>query len=139
MNPSEKQKVILLVDDEPNVLRALRRELAPALRQRGVSVVTATSGPDCLAILEERHHAVALLISDLRMPKMNGGELVRRVNDAYPDIALMLLTAYSDAEELSPTVSAIIQACLLKPWDHEHLLSRIEDALTEGDQRTDSA
>lgn len=100
-----------------------------ALGSREVTVLTASSGSECLGILAERHASVTLLISDFRMPEMSGAELVERVSSAYPDIALMLLTAYSDTLEMTPEAAAAIQACFMKPWDTEDLVSRVSHVL----------
>ena len=123
------RRAIVLVDDEPNILRALRRELLFALGSKGVTVLTARSGQECLAILADQHDSVTLVISDFRMPEMTGGELVERVSTTYPDIALMLLTAYSDSAELTPGASAVLSGCLMKPWDVDDLVARIETVL----------
>lgn len=127
----EKRHVVLLVDDEPNILRALRREILMALGTREVTVLTASSGSECLGILAELHTSVTLLISDFRMPEMSGAELVQRVSSAYPDIVLMLLTAYSDTLEDSPEAAAAVQACLMKPWDTNDLVSRVSHVLRQ--------
>ena len=119
----------MLVDDEPNILRALRRELIMAFGLRDVTVLTATSGSECLEILAEAHDSVTLVITDFRMPEMNGGELAQRVSASYPDIALMLLTAYSDSLSLAPGASAVLDACLTKPWDADDLVTRVEMVL----------
>lgn len=118
------RRVILLVDDEPNVLRALRREILMAFGQRDVVVRSARSGPECLAILEEE--PVALVISDYRMPEMDGAELLARVRAAYPRVVRMLLTAYSDG--FAPEAAS--DARLMKPWNADELVAHIEGALS---------
>lgn len=127
------QPVILLVDDEPNVLRALRREILLAFGHRDVVVRTAHSGPECLAILEEE--SVAVVISDYRMPEMDGAELLARVRAAYPRVVLMLLTAYSDG--LAPDAPS--DARLMKPWNADELVARIEGALSPDPVEAQSA
>jgi len=115
---------ILLVDDEEGILKALRR----VLRGLGAEVVTASNGPAALEILSKQN--VSLIISDQRMPKMTGVELLGRVRELAPQTIRILLTGYAD---IDATVEAInngaVRYYMNKPWDDDFLLSRIKDSL----------
>ena len=115
---------ILVVDDEPNIVSALRR----MLRANGYQVQTAPSGRDALALLDER--AVDLIISDMRMPEMDGAEFLRRSRERVPDAVRILLTGYAD---IGSTIAAVndgeIFRYVSKPWNDEALLRTLRDAL----------
>jgi response regulator RpfG family c-di-GMP phosphodiesterase len=110
--PNPDPKTVLCVDDEPHVLSALRR----ALRSPGLVVQTAPSGPEALALLAQ--HSVNVVISDMRMPGMNGTELLAQVQQRHPDVVRVVLTGQAD---LGDTIAAInrgsIFRYLQKPWD----------------------
>ncbi|MEQ8663864.1 MAG: response regulator, partial [Gammaproteobacteria bacterium] len=116
--------VILCVDDEPNILSALNR----LLRRAGHTILTAGNGADGLALLAE--HPVDIVISDMRMPQMNGDELLKRVAEHSPDTVRILLTGFSDLES---TIKAVndgrIYRYISKPWDDEELRECIDEIL----------
>lgn len=119
------QQTLLLVDDEENVLNALRRLFHGADYQ----VVTANSGEKALEMMEE--YSPELVISDVRMPGMSGVELLSIIAAKYPDTERVLLTGYSDMEL---TIEAInvggISQYIQKPWNDEKLLSLVEKTLS---------
>ena len=116
--------ILLLVDDEPSVLSALRRLFRP----HGYQVLQATSGADALALLSEQ--PVDLVISDMRMPAMDGASLLEAVRLRQPDTVRILLTGYAD---IGSTVAAInrgeIHRYIAKPWDDQDMLLVVRDAL----------
>lgn len=126
--------VILAVDDDPNVLEAvvqdLRRRYASEYR-----VLRAGSGQAALDIstqLAGRGDAVALYLSDQRMPGMSGVEFLERAQKIYPDARRALLTAYADTEAAIRAInSARIHYYLTKPWDppEQQLYPVIDDLL----------
>jgi response regulator RpfG family c-di-GMP phosphodiesterase len=115
---------LLLVDDEPSVLSALRR----LFRTQGYQVMQATSGAEGLAMLREA--PADLVISDMRMPEMDGARFLEQVRGGWPDAARILLTGYAD---ISSTIAAInrgeIHRYIAKPWDDQDLLLVVRDAL----------
>ncbi|HSD48659.1 MAG TPA: response regulator, partial [Actinomycetota bacterium] len=126
--------VLLAVDDDPQVLAAVRRDLRSRYRDQ-YTVMSAASGPEALATVRElksRGDALAMLISDQRMPGMLGGELLARSRELYPLARRVLLTAYSD---IGAAIRAINEAhldhYLSKPWDppEERLFPVIDDLL----------
>lgn len=116
---------VLLVDDEVNILQSLQR----LLRRETFRIVTAGSGADGLQLLSQLSN-VALIVSDQRMPQMNGAEFLERSRSHAPDAVRMLLTGYTD---LGDAVDAInhggISRYLSKPWDDTDLLQAIRGAV----------
>ncbi|ARN73215.1 HD domain-containing phosphohydrolase [Oceanicoccus sagamiensis] len=119
------QQTLLLVDDEKNVLNALRRLFYGADYQ----VVTASSGEEALLMMEQ--YSPDMIISDVRMPGMNGVELLVHIAEKYPDTERVLLTGYSDIES---TIDAInsggISQYIQKPWNDEKLLKLVDKTLS---------
>ena len=91
---------ILLVDDEPNILQSMHRQL-----RKRFKVVTAESGDEALSTLKEKG-PFAVIVSDMRMPGMNGVELLSTVKDRYPDTVRIMLTGNADQETASEAVNA---------------------------------
>ncbi len=115
---------LLLVDDEANILNALRRLFRP----HGYRVLTAESGAAGLELMSSE--SVDLVISDMRMPQMNGAEFLERVQTEHPDVVRILLTGYAD---LDSTIAAInhggIYRYLAKPWEENDVLLTVRHAL----------
>lgn len=116
---------ILCVDDEPSILSALGR----LFRLRGWTVLVASSGAEALLLLQKE--PVDVVISDMRMPAMDGAQLLEKVFEGWPATKRILLTGYADA---SATVAAInrgkIWRYVAKPWNDDELTMTVEQALT---------
>lgn len=112
--------VLLAVDDDPDVLRAVERDLRKQYSDR-YRVMCSDSGPGALDILNrlsQRAEPVALLIADHRMPRMNGIEFLTEAIRKYPDVRRVLLTAYADTEAAIGAINVVkLDHYLLKPWD----------------------
>lgn len=121
---NEITATLLLVDDEPSILSALRR----LLRSKGYAIHTAESGKAGLEILERE--PVDLVISDMRMPEMDGARFLEQVRKRWPTTIRILLTGYAD---VTSTIEAIncgeIYRYIAKPWDDNDLLLIVRDAL----------
>lgn len=132
--PESKKPAIFAVDDDPDVLRAVTRDLK---RHYGseYKVLSADSGPNALEILKQMQAAnqiVALFLVDQRMPEMNGVEFLEEALQMYPDAKRALLTAYSDIEAAIRGVNkAKIDYYFVKPWSppEEKLFPVIDDLL----------
>jgi response regulator RpfG family c-di-GMP phosphodiesterase len=115
---------LLFVDDEPSILSALRRLFRP----HGYRIVMAESGAAGLEILE--HEAVDLVISDMRMPEMDGATFLKHVRQRWPQVMRILLTGYAD---ITSTVAAInegeIYRYISKPWDDNEIVLVVREAL----------
>ncbi|MGB0663969.1 MAG: HD domain-containing phosphohydrolase [Pontibacterium sp.] len=122
---TEKKKwAILCVDDETSVLRSLRR----TLKSPDYDVTIAPSAKEGLEVLASKH--IDVIISDMRMPEMNGADFLTEVANTYPDTIRFLLTGYADIES---TIRAVnqgrIHRYLQKPWDHDEIHRAIEQEL----------
>ena len=116
--------IILAVDDEPQVLNAVERDLRRHYR-RDYRIVKAGSGADALdAIrqLKRRNAPVALFLADQRMPAMSGTEFLTEAQKLYPEARKVLLTAYADTEAAIVSINTIgLDHYLMKPWDPPEL------------------
>jgi two-component system, cell cycle sensor histidine kinase and response regulator CckA len=118
---------VLLVEDNADARELLRM----LLEQSGYRVIEASDGESALAILADPRRRVDLLLTDVVMPGISGIEVARRVRDAFPDIAVLLMTGYLE-EHLSDVGDLTGEAILLKPFSINDLHARIADALGAG-------
>jgi thioredoxin reductase (NADPH) len=127
---------MLAVDDDPDVLRAVERDLRKRYSDR-YRVMSADSGPSALNILTrlaQRKEPVALLVADHRMPHMNGIEFLTAAIREFPDVRRVLLTAYADTEAAIGAINIVkLDHYLLKPWDpaDRHLYPVLDDLLDQ--------
>jgi len=126
---SEATVQVLFVDDEPEILRAFSRDLESWGRLGDVKIGLLPSGEECLKYLEQHHQQVRVVATDLRMNGMQGTELLHHIHQQYPDIGLLLITAYSDIEAIQEAVAAAISGFILKPWEPEQLAKQVETTL----------
>ena len=118
-----KERTLLLVDDEENILRSLMR----ALRRDGYQILTATSARDGLELLAK--HDVQVIISDQRMPETSGTEFLSRVKQMYPETVRMVLSGYTDLTAVTDAINrGAIYKFLTKPWNDDELRTQIRDA-----------
>lgn len=119
------QRTLLLVDDEDNIVAALKR----LLRRDGYHIVTANSGAQGLQRLAE--HSVDVIVSDQRMPGMTGVEFLRRAKELYPDTVRMVLSGYTELQSITDAINeGAIYKFLTKPWDDERLRGHIAEAFS---------
>jgi thioredoxin reductase (NADPH) len=127
---------ILVVDDDPQVLAAVRRDLRSRYRE-SYAVVSASSGEEALTTIRElktRGDALAIVISDQRMPGLQGTDVLGQSQDIYPLARRVLLTAYSDIDAAIKAINvAHLDHYLSKPWDPpEETLYPVIDDLLDG-------
>ncbi|RZT11350.1 Response regulator c-di-GMP phosphodiesterase, RpfG family, contains REC and HD-GYP domains [Duganella sp. CF402] len=124
LDDAAPQATVLCVDDEANILSALRRVFRPA----GYRVLLAESGAAGLALLEQE--AVDLVISDMRMPEMNGAQFLAQVRQRWPDTVRLLLTGYSDIQSIQDAINnGEIYRYITKPWEDGDMLLLVRHAL----------
>ncbi len=126
--------VIFTLDDEPQVLNAVGRDLRDHFR-KDYRIMSAGSGKDALealAQLKQRGTPVALFLVDQRMPEMSGVEFLAEASKFYPDARKVLLTAYADTEAAIASINSVgLDYYLMKPWDppEQNLYPVLDDLL----------
>lgn len=113
---------ILLVDDEDS----FRGTVSKRLSRRSMDVRTASDGREALDQLE--HHSVEVVVTDVKMPGMNGIELLRHIKEKYSDIEVILLTGHVAASDGVEGIKGGAFDYLTKPVELEHLVSKIRQA-----------
>jgi diguanylate cyclase (GGDEF)-like protein/PAS domain S-box-containing protein len=123
LRQQRKARTLLLVDDEPNVISALKR----IFRTQGYQILTANSGPEGLELLAR--NPVDIIIADQRMPGMTGVEFLRAAKAAHPLTTRIVLSGHTELQSVTDAINeGAIYRFLTKPWDDEHLLGVIHDA-----------
>lgn len=127
---------IMILDDEPQVLNAVERDLRQHYR-RDYRIVKSTNGQDALEALKklkERNTPVALFLVDQRMPNMTGTEFITDASVLYPQARKVLLTAYADTQAAIDSINEIgLDYYLMKPWDppEQNLYPVLDDLLSD--------
>lgn len=116
-------QTLLLVDDEANILNALKR----LLRREGYRILCAESAAIGFDLLST--NSVQVIVSDHRMPEMTGAEFLSKAKDLYPQTVRLVLSGYSDLATVTDAINrGAIYRYLSKPWDDENLKQEIRDA-----------
>ena len=119
-NEDPIRETILLVEDEPPV----RQLFAQALIREGYRVYEARNGQEALQVFEKHGHEIQLLVTDMRMPYMGGGELAQHLGARYPALKLLCISGYPGAEPENLTADF-----LAKPFSREDLLKKVRELL----------
>ena len=124
MSEAIASPTLLFVDDEPGILSSLRRLFRP----HGYRIFIAEGGAAGLEILEKEQ--IDLVISDMRMPEMDGAAFLKEVRNRWPKVMRILLTGYAD---ITSTVAAINQGeiyrYISKPWDDNEIVTIVREAI----------
>jgi DNA-binding NtrC family response regulator len=111
------RNTILFVDDEINILNSIRRELISA----DFTVITTSSGAEALSIMAQQE--IDIVVSDIRMPEMDGIILLTKVKQKYPHITRIILSGHVKKDDVVNTISmGIATLYLVKPWDQLELI-----------------
>ena len=113
---------VLLVDDED----AFRQAIAKRLAKRGIITEQASNGKVCFSILEKK--AVDVVVLDVKMPGMNGIQILQQIKEKFPDIEVILLTGHGSIQDGVEAVKLGAFDYLTKPPELEHLIGKIEQA-----------
>ncbi len=125
---SQYQHAILFVDDEASILKSLKR----VFRKDDYRILTANSGKEALEALTEMDGEISLIVSDQRMPEMNGSQFLEKSIDIAPDAIRFLLTGYSDMDAAVEAINkGKIHRYLNKPWNDDDLRLHIRSALDQ--------
>jgi thioredoxin reductase (NADPH) len=133
---SEERPVILAIDDEPEVLRAVQRDLRSHYGS-DYRILGAEGGQEAIDTIEElakRETLLALILADQRMPSVTGVDVLRASLDYYPDAKKALLTAYADTEAAISAINDVgLDHYIMKPWDPPDvkLYPILDDLLTD--------
>ncbi|MCL5063081.1 MAG: sigma-54 dependent transcriptional regulator, partial [Nitrospirae bacterium] len=114
---------ILVIDDQKTVCYSLQR----FLQSEGYNVHTATSGEDALSVLNDVKPD--LVIMDVRMPEMDGLEVLRKIKESHPKVQVIMMTAFSTTEKAIEAIKLGAYDYLAKPFDNDELLIRAKDAI----------
>jgi len=131
-----ERPALLVVDDDPEVLRAVARDLRKRYGQdyRILRAEAGAAGLEALDELRQRDEPLALVLSDQRMPRMDGVTLLAGARERFPDSKRVLLTAYADTEAAIGAINrSQVDHYLLKPWDppEERLYPVLDDLLDD--------
>lgn len=106
---------ILVVDDEPEIIGMIKLKMRNQIKENKYRFVFAKSAYEALSILENEHENIDILVSDINMPGMNGISLVNKVNDKFPSIKSVMVTAYSDMNNIRSAMKNGVHDYLTKP------------------------
>ena len=125
----EKKHTILIVDDEENNLQFLKRTL-----HSKYYILTAQNGEEALDVIEAHGNEISLVVSDQRMPKMQGTEFMRILTQRHPEIIKILLTGYSDTDTIVDAINDChLYQYILKPIDPDTLSEAVDKGIEKYD------
>jgi nitrogen regulation protein NR(I) len=117
---------ILVADDEPN----LRRVLSAILEREGYAVVQAADGQEALSSLDD---SVRVVITDLKMPMVDGMEVLRRVSERHPSVPVIMITAFGTVDNAVAAVKAGAFDYIEKPFDQDQIRQVVRTAVKHGE------
>ncbi len=121
---TERIHSLLFVDDEENILNALKR----TFRKEQYRIITANSGVEGLSVIE--NEKISVVLSDHRMPGMEGAEFLSEVRKKYPDTLRMMLTGYADMQAVMNAINhGEVYRFITKPWDDDEIRCIVKDAI----------
>ncbi|MDX1754628.1 MAG: EAL domain-containing protein [Marinobacter sp.] len=119
----QARPTLLILDDEPNILRALSR----LLRRDGYRILATTEAQEAFRLLAEND--VQVILSDQRMPEISGTEFLSQVKDIYPDTIRIVLSGFTDLKSVTDAINeGAIYKFLTKPWEDDQLRQNIREA-----------
>ena len=125
LNDQNKRHTVLTIDDEENNLSLLKRTL-----RNDYNILSATSGREALEIVEKYGSEISLIVSDQKMPQMEGTEFFKIIGDSHPDIVKILLTGHSNIDILVDAINEChLFQYILKPFDPENLCMIVESGI----------
>jgi two-component system cell cycle sensor histidine kinase/response regulator CckA len=125
VTPPPGAETVLVVDDDPAILRVASRVLS----RGGYRVLEATSGVGALEIAERHDGEIHLLLTDVVLPGMGGGEISRRMSARFPDTCILFMSGQMDAGSILRGVPAAEVNFIPKPFTVEGLRSRVREIL----------
>jgi two-component system, cell cycle response regulator CpdR len=129
---SEDELARILIAEDEDAIRGL---IARALLQDGHDIMTANDGAEALDVLQRERGAFELLLTDIRMPMMDGIALALAVARDHPEITILLMTAYADQRERASGLNTLIHDVITKPFTLATIRAAVDEALTAGATR----
>ena len=124
-NNQNKKHTVLAVDDEENNLFLLKRTL-----RSNYNILSATSGEEALELIKKHGDEISLIVSDQKMPKMEGTDLFKIIGETHPDIVKILLTGHSNMDILVDSINEChLFQYILKPFEPEQLCMIVESGI----------
>jgi CheY-like chemotaxis protein len=117
---------ILIADDE----ESMRLLVGRAIAMDGHEIVTAEDGAEALEILTDQEGAFDLLLTDIKMPVMDGIALALSAARDFPELTILLMTGYADQRERATGLNAIVHDVVTKPFSVTDIRTAVADALT---------
>lgn len=133
MNSPDRKETILVVDDTPSTLEVLQRSLTA----EGYITYTAPNGVDALSFLDG--NAIDLVITDLKMPKLSGIDLIRHIRENHKNIAVMMITGYATVESAVEAVKSGAEEYVSKPFTDAELFAAVRRVLDKLKRRREAA
>ena len=125
MSEQNKNITIMVADDEEIVLSLV----SDTLEDEGYNVITSIDSYECLALFDK--HKIDILISDIRMPNMNGIELVKRAKEKQPNIAIVFMTGYANLNSAKDAIKQGASDYILKPFELHEIRNAVEKATAQ--------
>ncbi|MGQ0683886.1 response regulator [Bradyrhizobium sp.] len=122
--------LVLVVDDEPDVETLFRQQFRRDLRTHRFVMDFASSAPDALARVGDTREDLILILSDINMPGMNGLEMLPKVRAMRPEVPVIMITAYGDADTRRRALEGGASGLLTKPIDFSLLREEIDTRVT---------
>ena len=117
---------ILIVDDEEKIRNALGR----LMKRAGALAFYAASGPQALDFIQNSEHQLSMILSDQRMPGMEGTRFLEKVRAITPETVRFLITGYADIDAVAGAVNrGAVHRFITKPWDNDNLLEMVKSGL----------
>lgn len=123
--PSGKGEMILLVDDEENI----RQVTQAALESSGYVVATANDGTEAISIFAQRHDEIAVILTDMAMPFMDGIAMIRAARKIDPNVRVIAMSGLISADQAAELTELNVKMRLPKPFTAEELLNAVSDIL----------
>jgi CheY-like chemotaxis protein len=124
--------LVLVVDDEPDVEALFRQQFRRELRAERFVMTFAQSAAEALQKIEDSSNtALILILSDINMPGMSGLELLPKAKAIRPDVPIIMITAYGDAETRRKALDGGAESLLTKPIDFGTLRNEIETRIEQ--------
>ena len=126
LHPGDRERTVLLVDDEPHILAAMQR----ILHREGYRIHSAAGAAEGLEVLAA--HPVDVIVTDQRMPGMSGVEFLRRAKVLHPETMRIVLSGYTDLQTVTEAINeGAVYKFITKPWEDEQLRGSIAEAFRQ--------